>query len=227
MSELHLTIGNKNYSSWSLRPWFLLRQVGIPFRETQLALGTDAFRERIASFSPSALVPALQHGDLVVWDSLAICEYLADLHPELELWPVERERRAVARAVACEMHSGFAALRAALPMNCRASGRVPEISERVASDLQRIEAIWTDCRRRYGADGPWLFGRFSIADAMYVPVASRCVTYGVELGFTGADYRDTLISSAPYREWLRAAEAEVEIVEATEVVGRIPRETAR
>lgn len=217
VDSLHLVVGNKNYSSWSLRPWFLMRHSGIEFDEIRLPLGTVAFRDGIGSHSPTRLVPVLRHQGLVVWDSLAICEYLSDLLPALRLWPSERKVRALARSMAAEMHSGFAALREHLPMNCRATGRKPRRTEAVERDLQRIEAIWTECRERFGVGGPWLFGRFSIADAMFAPVASRFATYGVELASTAAEYRDTVLGTEAFGEWLAAARAETETIQAVEV----------
>jgi glutathione S-transferase len=212
MHELTLIIGNKNYSSWSLRPWFLMRQAGIPFHEVRLPLFTPEWYEKIGHHSPSGRVPVLRDGDLVVWDSLSICEYLAERFPEAALWPRDARQRAHARSVACEMHSGFGALRSALPMNCRARHRVVAPTPEVDRDVARIAQIWSDCRTRYGGEGSWLFGSFSIADAMFAPVASRFATYDIEVSGVVADYRDTLLESEPYRDWLAAGEAEIEVI---------------
>ena len=169
MSELTLIIGNKNYSSWSLRPWLLLKQTGIPFQERYIPIRSEAWFTQIHALSPSGKVPALLDGTLRIWDSLAICEYLAERFPEKQLWPAAREARAEARAVSAEMHSGFQALRQNMFMNIRrrmpGRGRNPE----TLADIERITAIWNDGRARYHGAGPFLFGRFSIADAMYAP----------------------------------------------------------
>ena len=210
---LHLVIGNKNLSSWSLRPWVLLRQAEIPFTEEVRLFETPGWRDRIHEASPSGRVPVLRHGALVVWDSLAICEYVAELHPEAGLWPEDREARAVARAVAAEMHSGFAALRKDLSMDVLA--RVPRKtrSQETARDIERVLAIWEDCRARFGerSAGPFLFGRFGVADAMFAPVVWRFRTYDVPLeGHPRADawYR-TMLELPAMRAWESDAEAEI------------------
>lgn len=208
MSELILIIGNRNYSSWSLRPWLLLRQAGIPFRERYLPIRSDAWVAQIHALSPSGKVPALHDGDIRVWDSLAICEYLAERFPEKQLWPAEVAARAAARSVSAEMHAGFQALRQNMFMNIRRRwpdrGRTPE----TLADIERITAIWNDCRSRYGQHGPFLFGRFSIADAMYAPVALRFQTYEVPVAGTAGDYARTLLALPAMQEWVAAAHAE-------------------
>ncbi len=203
---LTLVIGNKNYSSWSLRPWLALKQAGIPFEEAMVDLYAPDAKAQLARHSPSSRVPALIDGALTVWDSIAICEYAAEIEPAL--WPQDRAARATARAVSAEMHSGFAALRSNMPMDCQArlpgAGRTPE-SEK---DIARIAALWEECRGRHGAGGPFLFGRFSIADAMYAPVVWRFRSYGVELPAIARDYADTMEALPAMQHWLAAALAE-------------------
>ena len=227
MSELALLIGNKNYASWSLRPWFALRQSGLAFREERVALNTPEFGPRVRAWSPAARVPVLRHGALTVWDSLAICEYLAETFPEARLWPRDAAERAHARAISAEMHSGFPSLRGQMPMNVRAKGRqVPETPE-LAADVARVCAIWRGCltsdRRpmsrggRAGARGPFLFGDFSVADAMYAPVAFRFATYGVALGPLEGAYAEALRATPALVEWADAAARESETIPAGEV----------
>lgn len=216
MSKPLLVIGNKNYSSWSLRPWLLLREAQIEFDENRIDLGAPDVHEQILRYSPSGKVPALVDGAVTVWDSLAICEYLAESHPDLQLWPAGVEERAVARAVSAEMHSGFSALRQHMTLNCRkllpGKGRGPGVDE----DITRITEIWTDCRQRFGQDGSFLFGRFCIADAMYAPVALRFHTYGVELDPICASYAQALLELPAVHDWVSQAEAESEILPAFE-----------
>lgn len=210
--DLTLVIGNKNYSSWSLRPWLVLKQAGIPFQEVFISLYTEASRAEIRKYSPSGKVPALIDGDITVWESLAVCEYLAGKFPEKQLWPADPAARAVARAAATEMHAGFSALRQHMSMNCRqhlpGKGRTPE----VLKDIARITALWNDCRARFGKDGGFLFGKFSIADAMYAPVALRFVTYAVELDPVSAAYVQTITSLPAIQQWVADARAETEVI---------------
>lgn len=208
---LQLVIGNKNFSSWSLRPWLLLKQAGLPFREIPVRLRQADTKAQILAHSPSGKVPALIDGNLTVWDSLAICEYLAEKASlnQVDLWPADPKARAEARSVSAEMHSGFAALRQHMSMEVAASrpgeGQTPE----VLADIARIAALWTSCRERFAAAGPFLFGDFSVADAMYAPVAFRFHTYGVELPPLAAAYRDTLLALPAMQEWAADARAEV------------------
>ena len=216
MNKPALVIGNKNYSSWSLRPWLLLRQAQIDFEEIRINLGAPDVREQIMHYSPSGRVPVLIDGAVTVWDSLAIGEYLAERHPQLQLWPSGVGARAAARAVSAEMHSGFAALRENMTLNCRkllpGKGRAPGVAE----DIARITALWTDCRQRFGQDGEFLFGRFSIADAMYAPVALRFRTYAVELDPVCAAYAETLQQLPAMQDWVAQAKAETEVLTAFE-----------
>jgi glutathione S-transferase len=208
MSDLTLIIGNRNYSSWSLRAWLPLRVAGADFAVEVVLLGQEDTRSEISSRSPTGLVPVLRHGDLVVWDSLAISEYAAELFPDAGLWPADPHARAVARAVSAEMHSGFSAVRGNMPMNLRASypgeGRAPGVDDEIA----RIAEIWTTCRREFGSGGDLLFGAFSIADAFFAPVVSRFRTYGVELDGIAREYMDAVWALPAMREWIAAAQAE-------------------
>ena len=218
MNDLTLVIGNKNYSSWSLRPWLAMRHAGIPFDERLLLLFDENWKEAIAAVSPSDRVPVLLHGERTVWETLAILEYVNELFPGAGLWPADREARAVARAVANEMHAGFAALRHHMPMNLRrldlkGRGRGPGVDD----DIARICDIWRDCRARYGAGGDFLFGAFCAADAMYAPVVTRLDTYGVELDETCAAYSRAVLRLPAFLEWREAALQEPWIVPEDEI----------
>lgn len=210
MSNPVLVLGNKNYSSWSLRAWLGLTQAGIVFDEMKIRFGFPDTKERILGYSPAGKVPILLDGQVRVWESIAILEYAVERWPEKHLWPADRASRALARAVSAEMHAGFAALRTEMPMNCR--GRYPGKgrSGAVDADIARIEAMWADCLRRSG--GPFLFGAFSIADAMYAPVASRFLTYGVTLPGALQQYADTLLALPAMKEWYAAGAAEPEVI---------------
>ena len=206
---MRLIIGNKNYSSWSLRAWLPLRHLDVPFEEERVALFEPGYKDRILARSPAGRVPVLIDGDVTVWDSTAIGEYLADKFPGRGLWPDAIAERARARSVSAEMHAGFAALRTHMPMNIRARypgrGRTPA----VAVDIARVCEIWRDCLRRSG--GPFLFGGFGLADAMYAPVAARLLTYAVELETGLAAYVDRIWNLPAMLEWRAAAAAETEV----------------
>jgi len=206
MAPLTLVIGNKNYSSWSLRPWLLLKHLEVPFEEVLVVLDTPSTREDIEKFSPSGRVPALRHGELTIWDSLAICEYVAELTGKG--WPQAPDARAVARAVSAEMHSGFTHLRSLWPMNARARNRRTAMTAALEADVGRVDEIWNDCRARFGAAGPWLFGEYSIADAMYAPVVLRFNTYGASISPTARWYMASVLEDAALQEWLQAAKQE-------------------
>ncbi|MHB8472272.1 MAG: glutathione S-transferase family protein [Gammaproteobacteria bacterium] len=212
MHKPTLIIGNKNYSSWSLRPWFLLRHTGIDFDEIQISLGGPDARAQILRYSPSGKVPVLKDGAVTVWDSLAIAEYVAEQQPQLQLWPKDVAARATARAVSAEMHSGFGALRENMTQNCRkflpGKGRAPGVAE----DIARITTLWTECRERFGADGEFLFGQFSIADAMYAPVVLRFRTYAVELDPVCARYAQNILTLPAIEAWVAQASAETEVL---------------
>lgn len=209
---LKLVIGNKNYSSWSLRPWLAMKMAGIEFTEERIALDQPDTRARILQYSPTGKVPCLIDGRLTVWDSLAICEYVNETYAKGRLWPADRAARATARSVTAEMHSGFAALRTHLSMDIRARkpARGTEAQRRtdVQADIERVVAIWTAALDERG--GPMLFGEFSIADAFYAPVLTRFVTYGVELPPLLAAYSARVLGLPPMRAWVAAAQAEVE-----------------
>lgn len=208
---LKLVIANKNYSTWSLRPWLLLKAFAIPFEEIQLSLLQTGLKERFGAFSPTGRVPVLIDGDLTVWDSLAICETVSERWLNGQGWPDDAGQRAVARSLCAEMHSGFTGLRGECPMNLRARRQV-ELSKAAADDLQRIDQIWSDCLASHAADGGWLFGRFSIVDCMYAPVALRLPTYGIALSATASQFVDRIRQHPAVREWVAAAALETEII---------------
>lgn len=212
-SAYSLVIGNKRYSSWSLRPWLMLRQSGIPFSETMVALRKTSTSPEILTYSPAGLVPILKHGDLTVWDSLAIAEYLNERHPEAKLWPTDAKVRARARSVAAEMHSGFREVRMTMSMDFSATGLKPELTEGARRDIARIAAIWREARANNAKAGPFLFGAFSIADAMFAPVASRFTSYGIRLADYGDDgkaeaYRKMMMALPAMLDWGKAAATE-------------------
>jgi glutathione S-transferase len=208
MSRPTLVIGNRNYSSWSMRAWLVLRATGADFDEVLVPLGRPETGAEILRWSPTGRVPALHDGGLLVWDSLAICEYLAEKFPEAGLWPANPAARAAARSVTAEMHSGFTALRSKMPMNLRASRPLAERDPAVDEDVRRILEIWESCRRDFGAGGELLFGEFTIADAFFAPVASRFITYGVEPQGAAGRYMEALWAQPAVREWADAARAE-------------------
>jgi len=216
MPRYTLVIGNKNYSSWSLRAWLLMKQSRLVFDEVRVPLYLPSSKDTLRKYGPSGKVPVLLDGDITVWDSLAIAEYLAERHPELQLWPAVEAQRAVARSISAEMHSGFSPLRSNMSMNCRGSfpgrGRTVE----VAADIERIQRIWTDCRERFGTTGPYLFGTFTVADAMYAPVVLRFKTYAVQLSPVTQQYANAVFSLPALQEWVAAAKAETEVIPAFE-----------
>ncbi|MTH97543.1 glutathione S-transferase family protein [Roseibium sp. RKSG952] len=199
MADLELFIGNKNYSSWSFRPWIALRHKDIPFRENLVPFDFENGNPAFKDFSPSMKVPVLKDGDLTVWDSLAILEYIADLFPEAGLWPEDTKVRAKARAVSAEMHSGFTALRGTCPMNMKRPLEVLPVDDGVKADVARIAQIWSECLDASG--GPFLFGDFSVADAMYAPVVSRFRTYCLSNDPVFHRYADALTATPAWKEW--------------------------
>jgi glutathione S-transferase len=212
-SNYTLVIGDKNFSSWSLRPWIALKYFDIPFAEERVRLRQPESKATILRYSPSGKVPALKEGTHVVWDSLAILEYLAERHPEYSFWPKNDGARSDARSVSAEMHSGFATLRNEMSMELLARLPSPPVGEALETDIRRIVAIWRDYRRTHGGKGPFLFGDFSIADAMFAPVATRFRTYGLDLARFGDDgaaqaYADVILALPAMAEWTRGAEAE-------------------
>lgn len=217
MTSLKLVIGNKNYSSWSLRPWLLLKQAQIDFEEIRIPLYQADTQDNLARWSPSGLVPVLHHHDLVVHDSLAICEYINDIYPELQLWPENIKARAAARAVSAQMHSGFTALRSHMHMNCRKSLPGKGMNEEVRKDIDQILALWEQTRETYAINGSFLFGAFSIADAMYAPVVSRFNTYAVELDDCGQDYIQTVLGLDAMQQWYKDSALEEEVINHAEI----------
>ena len=215
--QLRLIIGNKNYSSWSLRSWILLKEAGIEFEENRIALDEEGSAADIARFSPAGRVPVLMLGEEPVWDTLAIAETVAERWPEQDLWPADAAARAHARAVSAEMHAGFSTLREAMPMNCRAMGRKVSLPDALTADIDRVLDIWSDCHRRYESRGAWLFGHFTVADAMFAPVVLRFRTYGINLPESSSAYPRRLLESESLQDWLAAAESEVEVIKREEI----------
>ncbi len=210
--SLLLVIGNKNYSSWSLRPWLLLAHFDIAFEERRLLLDTDAFRAEIPRWSPSRTVPVLHHDGLVVWDSLAICEYVSETFLDGRGWPADPHARAQARSAAAEMHSGFTALRAQLPMNCRRTPNAYRWDAAAQRDIDRVQALWRDLRAAYGNGGDFLCGGFGIVDAMFAPVAVRFRGYGVEMDDDARAFVDAIHALPAFARWQAEALAEAERV---------------
>lgn len=216
MEKLTLVIGNRNYSSWSLRPWLLLKQFDIPFEVIRVPLYQAGSAAALTPYSPSGLVPVLLNGEFKVWDSLAICEYVQELFPSLAMWPSARDSRALARSVSAEMHSGFTAVRTHMPMNCKQSFPGKGLNAQTEPEIRRICQLWRDCRQQYGQAGSMLFGEFSIADAMFAPVALRFNTYQVALDETCAAYVAAILSLPALQEWVEVARKETEVLPAFE-----------
>jgi glutathione S-transferase len=208
-----LVIGNKNTSSWSLRPWLAMKEAAIDFEEIRINLRAPDMKDQILSHSRAGKVPVLGAGDIVIWDSLAILEFLAEQHPEKGLWPSDTEARALARSVSAEMHSGFQALREHCPMKLLAQEPKDDLIDPVQVNIRRIVEIWSECRKRFGGNGPFLFSHFTIADAMYAPVASRFRTYVPDLAPFGDDgtagaYIDAVFALRGMSEWTDGARQE-------------------
>lgn len=215
---LTLAIGNKNYSSWSMRPWMALKAAGIAFEEVVIPLYTGpADKQRILNFTRSGKVPALVDGDITVWDSLAIIEYVAERFPDAGLWPQDMASRAHARSISAEMHSGFMPLRNECGMNIHRPVSPKPLSDDAKANIARVQDIWTDCRARYGGQGPYLFGAFTGADAMYAPVIHRFRTYAIEVTPPVRAYMDTMLANAAFRDWTDAALAETLVIEKFEI----------
>ncbi len=215
---MDLITANRNYSSWSLRGWLMLRSFELPFNETRLQLFTDEFYRALKPYTPAGKVPVLIDGERQVWDSLAICEYVNEQHLAGRGWPADAGVRAHARAIVCEMHAGFMALRNALPMNCRARRQV-ELTPAVVKDIERIDAIWSGLREQYADGGPWLFGDWSIADLYYAPVALRFNTYVAAqslLSASSREYMQRVLAHPAVVEWVAEACAESEVVDEDE-----------
>src|ERR1700758_2703650 len=215
MAPLTLVIANRNYSSWSLRAWLLMKHLGVAFDEIVIALDRPDTREQIERYGPSGRVPVLRHGQLCVWDSLAICEYVAELTGGG--WPKAQQAGAGARAVSAEMHSGFSTLRSLWPMNARTRNRRTAVTAALEADIERVDEIWNDCRGRFGGGGPWLFGDYSVADAMYAPLVLRFNTYGARISQTARWYMASVLEDAALQDWLQGAQQGPWIIDADEV----------
>jgi glutathione S-transferase len=216
---LKLVIGNKNYSSWSMRPWLALRANNIEFEEVFIPLYTGAAdKQRILDVTHSGKVPVLIDGDVTVWDSLAIIEYVAEKFPEKRLWPAEQAQRARARSISAEMHSSFASLRNECGMNLHRPIGAIELSADARANVDRIQEIWTDCRERYGKSGPFLFGAFGAADAMFAPVVHRFRTYAIAVRPIVQRYMETMMALPAFQEWTNAGLAETLVIEKFETV---------
>lgn len=214
--SLTLVIGNKNYSSWSLRPWLFLKYHGIAFEEIRIPLYRDDSKSKILQYSSAGKVPILLDGNLKVWDSLAILEYLAERFPQTLAWPDDPADKALARALAAEMHSGFAALRSHCGMNCRREPAAKDLPDAVHADVERIGQIWQQCRSRHAESGPWLFGRFTVVDAMFAPVALRFHSYRLTSNEDAQAYVDTVLANPAVKEWIEASKQETEVIAAFE-----------
>lgn len=217
MVKLHLVIANKNYSSWSLRPWMAMTMVGLPFDESMILLDTPTAKKEIAEHSGAGRLPVLHHGKITVWETLAILEYLAEIFPEKNLWPKSKAARAVARAISNEIHAGFTGLRNACPMNLRRPQKPVVLNDATKADVARIEQIWRECRKTYGKGGKFLFGKFCIADAMFAPVATRFETYAIPVANDTRAYMDAIMATKAFQTWKAAALKETWIVSHDEV----------
>jgi glutathione S-transferase len=215
--SLTLIIGNKNYSSWSLRPWIAMKVAGIPFEERVIPLYEPGSADEIKKYSPTGKVPVLIDGDQHVWESVAILEHLADKFPDKHLWPHDPRARSHARVIASEMHAGFQPLRKACPMNMWLPPKPRAQTPEVIDNAQRIDALWTDCRARFGKGGPFLFGAFGAADAMYAPVVSRFHTYGLNVSHDARAYMDAVMALPAWRQWYDAALKEKWIMQNNEI----------
>jgi glutathione S-transferase len=217
MSKLHLIVGNKNYSSWSLRPWLAMTHAGIPFDETVIALDMPDTKAKIAQYSPAGKVPILHHGKVAIWETLAILEYVAEIFPEKKLWPAGKAARAMARAISNEMHAGFTALRSACPMNLHRPQKPVALSDAAKRDVARIEDIWKMARSTHGKSGKFLFGRFSIADAMFAPVVTRFDTYAIPVSKESRTYMDAVLGLPAFQNWKAAGLKETWVIAEDEV----------
>jgi len=225
---LHLIIGNKNYSSWSFRPWLAMKVAGIAFEETVISLEAKDFKERVMALSGAGKVPVLIDGEICIWESLAILEYLAEKFPAADMWPQQTAARAHARAVASEMHAGFMPLRKHLPMNTWRPVKHRALGDEAVANVVRIDAVWSDCRERFGGGGPFLFGSFGAADAMYAPVVWRFHTYAVEVSAAARAYMQAVMALPAWNEWRQAAWHEPWVLPHDEVDWPdVPRESRR
>lgn len=214
---MKLVIGNKNYSSWSLRPWLLLSFHEVAFEEIRIALLADNYKQQIHEYSVAGFVPVLKDESTTVWDSLAICEYISECYLSGRGWPIDPHVRAQARSCSAEMHSGFANIRRDMPMNVRAMGRKIDMSPEIEKEVTRLDHMWADLRLRYSSQGPWLFGDFSIADCMFAPMVLRFHTYGVRRSDESNNYMETMLQHPALTRWTNEAKDETEVIELAEV----------
>ncbi len=214
---MKLVIGNKNYSSWSMRPWIAMKQIGLVFEEVVIPMNQPETRARMLEHSPTGLVPTLIDGEVTIFETIAILEYLHDKHPDAGLWPRDIAVRAHARAISAEMHAGFAAFRRDCPMNIRRPVRKHLPSPEAQAQAMRVDALWTHARQTYGAGGPFLFGSFTAADAMYAPVVNRFHTYDVPRSATAQAYMEAMMGLSAWKEWEEASRAEPWVIEKSEV----------
>lgn len=212
---MKLIIGNKNYSSWSLRGWLALKAFDVPFEEVKLSLFSDTFHSELAQYSPAGKVPVLVDGDLSVWDSLSICEYVNENYLNGKGWPADTKKRAVARSVVADMHSGLFGIRNEMPMNCRARRHV-ELSAQAEKEVAGLEELWSKLRSEHAHAGDYLFGEFSLADVFFAPVIFRFVTYGITLSGRAKEYHQIMLAHPAMQSWLEEALAETDIVETDE-----------
>ena len=212
-TDLTLVIANKTYSSWSLRPWLAMTHFGLTFEETVIPLDQDATSSEIRKHSPAGKVPVLHHGSITVWESLAILDYLADAFYDKPWWPSDPHAQAHARTIAAEMHAGFGALRKAMPMNLRKSYAPRTWAEDVAKDVQRVQDLWRDARKRFSGGGDFLFGDFTIADAMYAPVVTRFKTYAVDMDETASAYSAAIFNLPAMQKWMTEAADEPWVID--------------
>ena len=217
MAKPLLIIGNKNYSSWSLRPYMMLEMAKIPFDEKLIHFGTENFTAKVKKFSPAGLVPVLKHNGVAVWDTLSIVEYIAETWPAKHIWPKNKAARAMARSLSAEMHSGFRALRTQYPMNLRRPTKALAMSGSTQQEVERLEKAWSLARKLYGGGGPFLFGKFSAADAMFTPVLTRLETYGVPVKRDTQHYMNAVLATPAYQNWKLAALKEKWVVAEDEV----------
>lgn len=217
MSDLTLVIGNKNYSSWSLRPWIFLKYHQIDFKEIRIPLFTETTDMELSEYNSDFKVPILKDGDLVIWDSLSILEYVSETYLDNKGWPGDKASRSFARSVSAEMHSSFFNVRNELPMNCRKKFSGVSLTDDALREVERIKYLWQTCRNKYGANGDWLFGDFSIADAMFAPVALRLFGYNIALEGLEKSYVKTVLNDPGIVEWMEAGKLEKEIIEGDEI----------
>ncbi|GJM11941.1 MAG: glutathione S-transferase [Pseudohongiella sp.] len=208
---MQLVIGNKNYSSWSLRPWMLLKHFNIPFEEVGIALFTEGYQQELAKYSPTLRVPVLKDGDCTIWDSLAICEYVSEKYLGGAAFPADIKARALCRSYCSEMHSGFMAIRSEMPMNCRARKQL-EISASAKAECKRVDQLFSDARAVFSGRGDYLFGEFSLADCMFAPIVMRFTTYGIELSESSQEYVRKVLENPALRAWVDAARNETQIL---------------